>query len=369
MDSAGVGALPDAAVYGDAPLANTIGNVAHRLGGLRLPQLEQLGIGRITDIRGVFPAASPLAAVGRLAEQSQGKDTITGHWEMAGIVTEVPFPTYPAGFPSDVVEKFAAICGREPLGNVPASGTEIIAQLGAEHQLSGRPILYTSADSVFQVAAHEATVPLAELYGWCEQARAMLVPPHAVNRVIARPFTGTPGNYARTPNRRDYALPPPPSVLDHLAAANIPVHAVGKICDIYCGHGIASSVRVIDNADAIEKALDIADATEHGFVFVNLNDFDSKFGHRRDVRGYGEALERLDAAIPAIRARIRPGDGLFFTADHGCDPTAPGTDHTREFVPFIEYGSAAGADVGVVKGLGYIGERVSAILEPARALL
>jgi len=362
LDSAGVGALPDAAGYGDAPAANTIGNVAERLGGLALPNFERLGLGRITNVRGVTPVPHPLAAVGRLRERSRGKDTITGHWEMAGINTEVPFPTYPAGFPPEVVEGFTAICGVPPLGNVPASGTEIMAELGEEHQRTGRPILYTSADSVFQVAAHEETVPLAVLYDWCERARAMLVPPHEVNRVIARPFVGTPGAYVRTPNRRDYAVAPPPSVLDRLAASGIPVHAVGKICDIYCGHGIASSVRVVDNTDAVQKALELADATDHGFVFVNLNDFDSKYGHRRDVRGYGDALARLDALVPQILARIRPGDGLFFTADHGCDPTAPGSDHTREFVPFIEYGTAVGGDVGTIEGLGRIGERVEAIL-------
>ena len=195
----------------------------------------------------------------------------------------------------------------------------------------------------------------------------MLVPPHAVNRVIARPFVGVPANYVRTANRRDYALPPPPSILDRFAADGTPVHAVGKICDIYCGHGIASSVRVLDNADAIAKALEIADVTEHGFVFVNLNDFDTKFGHRRNVRGYADALERLDAAIPAIRARIRPGDGLFFTADHGCDPTAPGTDHTREYVPFIEFGSVAGGDVGTISGLAHLGERIETLLAAGRA--
>ncbi len=366
MDSAGVGALPDASSYGDAAQANTVGNVAERLGGLHLPNFEQLGFGSITPIRGVAPVARPLAAVGRLAERSKGKDTITGHWEMAGIVTDIPFPTYATGFPADVVDAFEAICGKEPLGNIPASGTEIISDLGAQHQRTGRPILYTSADSVFQVAAHEDTVPLATLYAWCEAARAMLVPPHAVNRVIARPFTGSPGNYTRTPNRRDYALPPPPSILDRLATLGTPVHAVGKICDIYCGHGIASSVRVVDNADAVEKALHIADGTEHGFIFVNLNDFDSKFGHRRNVRGYGDALERLDAAIPAIRARIRPGDALFFTADHGCDPTAPGTDHTREYVPFVEYGTERTGDIGVVPGLAHVGERVAAVLEAGR---
>jgi phosphopentomutase len=281
---------------------------------------------------------------------------------MAGVITEVPFPTYPQGFPPEVVDRFTAITGRPPLGNRTASGTEIMAELGEEHQRTGRPILYTSADSVFQVAVHEETVPLATLYDWCERARAMLVPPHEVNRVIARPFVGTPGRYVRTPNRRDFAIPPPPTVLDRLERGGVPVHAVGKICDIYSGHGIASTVRVADNGEAVDRALALADATDHGLVFVNLNDFDSKYGHRRDVRGYGEALERLDARLPEILARIRPGDGLIFTADHGCDPTQPGTDHTREYVPYVEYGSAPGGDLGVVDGLGYVGERIEAML-------
>jgi phosphopentomutase len=366
MDSAGVGALPDAASFGDAPRANTIGNVAERVGGLHMPNFERLGLGRTTAIRGVSAVDRPAGAVGRLREKSRGKDTITGHWEMAGIITDVPFPTYPEGFPADVVEAFTAICGKPPLGNVPASGTEIIAELGAEHQRTGRPILYTSADSVFQVAAHEDTVPLATLYDWCERARAMLVPPHEVNRVIARPFTGSPGAYVRTANRRDYAVPPPPSILDRMAADGVPIHAVGKICDIYCGHGIADSIRAADNAEGVRTALTIADTLDHGLVFVNLNDFDSKYGHRRDVRGYAEALERLDAMLPGIIERIRPGDGLIFTADHGCDPTAPGSDHTREYVPFLEYGTAAGADLGIVEGMSRVGERMSAILDPVR---
>ena len=366
MDSAGVGALPDAIAYHDAPNANTIGNVSSRLGGLRLPNFERLGLGHITAIRGVSSDVPGLAATARLRERSKGKDTITGHWEMAGVITEVPFPTYPDGFPPDVVERFTAIAGKPPLGNVPASGTEIIAELGEEHQRTGRPILYTSADSVFQIAAHEETVPLATLYDWCERARAMLVRPHEVNRVIARPFTGSPGNYARTPNRRDYAIPPPPTVLDRLDRSGVPVHAVGKICDIYSGHGIASSVRVADNGEAVDRALELADATDHGLVFVNLNDFDSKYGHRRDVRGYGEALARLDARIPELLERIRPGDALIFTADHGCDPTHPGSDHTREFVPYLEYGARAGTDLGVIEGLGYVGERIEAILGNAQ---
>jgi phosphopentomutase len=362
MDSAGVGALPDANAYHDAPNANTIGNVSQRLGGLSLPNFERLGLGHVTAIRGVSAAAPPRAAVGRLRERSKGKDTITGHWEMAGVITEVPFPTYPHGFPAEVVEAFTAITGKAPLGNTTASGTEIIADLGEEHQRTGRPILYTSADSVFQVAAHEETVPLATLYDWCERARAMLVPPHQVNRVIARPFTGSPGKYARTPNRRDYAIPPPPTVLDRLEAMDVPVHAVGKICDIYSGHGIASSVRVADNEEAVDRALELAAATDHGLVFVNLNDFDSKYGHRRDVRGYGAALARLDARIPALLEQIRPGDALIFTADHGCDPTHPGSDHTREFVPYVEYGARAGTQLGAIEGLGYVGERIEAIL-------
>jgi phosphopentomutase len=366
MDSAGVGALPDAASFGDAPKANTIGNVAERVGGLRLPNFERLGLGRTTTIRGVAPVDRPAAAVGRLREKSRGKDTITGHREMAGIVTETPFPTYPNGFPPEVVDAFTAIVGKPPLGNVPASGTEIIAEMGEEHQRTGRPILYTSADSVFQVAAHEDTVPLATLYDWCEKARAMLVPPHEVNRVIARPFTGAPGAYARTANRRDYAVDPPPSILDRIAASGVPIHAVGKICDIYCGHGIVDSVRVADNTEGVQHALEIADGLDHGLVFVNLNDFDSKYGHRRDVRGYADALERLDGMIPAILERIRPGDGLLFTADHGCDPTAPGTDHTREYVPFVEFGTAAGADIGVVDGMSRVGERMAAILSGVR---
>jgi phosphopentomutase len=365
MDSAGVGALPDAVAYHDAPSANTIGNVAQRMGGLRLPNFERLGLGHITAVRGLSPADLPAAAVARLKERSKGKDTITGHWEMVGVITEVPFPTYPDGFPPEVVERFTAIAGKPPLGNKTASGTEIIAELGEEHMRTGRPILYTSADSVFQVAAHEEVVPLATLYGWCERARAMLVPPHEVNRVIARPFVGSAGNFSRTPNRRDYAIPPPPTVLDRLERSGVPVHAVGKICDIYSGHGIASSIRVADNGEAVDRALALADATDHGLVFVNLNDFDTKYGHRRDVRGYGEALARLDARLPELFARVRPGDALIFTADHGCDPTQPGSDHTREYVPYLEHTGGAGRELGVIEGLGYVGERIEAILGTA----
>ncbi|MBV8149956.1 MAG: phosphopentomutase [Candidatus Eremiobacteraeota bacterium] len=364
LDSAGVGALPDAAQYGDAPGANTIGNVAERVGGLRLPTLERLGIGTITHIRGVSAPRNPAAVVGRLRELSRGKDTITGHWEMAGIITEVPFPTYPNGFPPEIVEKFTAIAGKPPLGNKTASGTEIIAELGDEHVRTGRPILYTSADSVFQVAAHEAVVPLPTLYDWCERARAMLVPPHNVNRVIARPFVGESGAYRRTPNRRDFAIEPPPSVLDRLAAAGIAVHAVGKISDIYSGHGIRTSDRVADNHEGMRVTMDRLAALDRGLVFTNLGDFDTKYGHRRDVRGYAAALEAFDMQLGELLNRLRPGDAVLLTADHGCDPTAPGTDHTREFVPFLEVegGGESGGQVGTIEGLDHIGKRLATLL-------
>lgn len=363
LDSGGIGALPDFSDYAEGEGANTLGNVARHVGGLRLPAFERLGLGHLTDIAGVEAVAAPQARVARLRERSRGKDTITGHWEMAGIITTVPFPTYPQGFPADVVDEFTRITGRVPLGNTTASGTEIIERLGPQHLATGRPILYTSADSVFQVAAHEEVIPLATLYDWCERAREMLVAPHNVNRVIARPFIGRPGSFARTPNRRDYAIEPPPSVLDDLAGRGVAVHAVGKICDIFCGHGIASSMRVSDNADAMEKTFDLLRRVDHGFIFTNLNDFDSKYGHRRNVRGYANALEELDAMLPRLEALLRPGDEVIFTADHGCDPSAPGTDHTREFVPFVHMSSRPGAVVGEIEGLDAVGRTVLAAFE------
>ena len=360
IDSGGIGALPDFAEYGDSPGANTIGNVGRSVGPLHMPNFESYGLGALTTIRGLTAPARPKARVARLRECSAGKDTITGHWEMTGVLTAAPFPTYPYGFPTEVVERFAAIAGRRPLGNEAASGTEIIERLGPEHLSSGRPILYTSADSVFQVAAHEEVIPLSTLYDWCERARGMLVAPHNVNRVIARPFLGKPGAFYRTPNRRDYAIEPPPCVLDELAARGIEVHAVGKICDIYCGHGIESSLRAVDDRDAMEKTLDLLRTVNGGFIFTNLNDFDSKFGHRRDPRGYAAALEELDAMTPQLESLMRPGDEVVFTADHGCDPTAPGTDHTREYVPFVHLGGRAGAVLGDIVGLDFVGATVKA---------
>jgi phosphopentomutase len=362
IDSGGVGALADAAEYGDAPGANTIGNVARHIGALHLPNLERFGLGVLTEVSGVPPVAQPLARVARLRERSRGKDTITGHWEMMGVITDVPFPTYPDGFPEEVIDAFTRITGKPPLGNKTASGTEIIEELGLLHAQSGRPILYTSADSVFQIAAHEEVVPLATLYEWSRQAREMLVDRHAVNRVIARPFRGKPGAFERTPNRRDYAIEPPPNLLDELQGADVDVHAVGKIGDIYCGRGISSSSRVSDNRDAMEKTFELLDRVDHGFIFTNLNDFDSKYGHRRDVRGYKRALEELDGMLPGVEQRLRRGDEMILTADHGCDPTAPGTDHTREYVPFIHFGPAPGAALGEIEGLDYVGRTVKRAL-------
>ncbi|MGC1379820.1 MAG: phosphopentomutase [Candidatus Baltobacteraceae bacterium] len=358
IDSGGVGALPDAAEYGDAAGANTIGNVARSIGTLNLPNFERLGLGLLTQIAGVPPSSAPQARVARLRERSRGKDTITGHWEMMGVLTSVPFPTYPGGFPAEVVEAFTAIAGKPPLGNRAASGTEIIEELGAEHMKTGRPILYTSADPVFQIAAHEGVVPLETLYEWSRRAREMLRPPHNVNRVIARPFEGEPGAFRRTPNRRDYAIEPPPNLLDKLRMGRIEVHAVGKISDIYCGRGISSSRRAADNRDAMEKTFELLETVDGGFVFTNLNDFDSKYGHRRDVRGYATALEELDGMLPALFARLRPGDEVIFTADHGCDPTAPGSDHTREYVPFVHFGDASPGAVGEIEGLDIVGQTV-----------
>jgi phosphopentomutase len=358
VDSGGVGALPDFAAYGDAPGANTLANVAARVGGLDLPNLERLGLGCITPIPGVRPALEPAARVARVRPLSRGKDTVTGHWEMAGIPIDVPFPTYPRGFPAEIVEGFTRICGKVPLGNIAASGTEIIQKLGPEHLATGRPILYTSADSVFQVAAHEKVVPLGTLYEWCEGARGMLVAPHNVGRVIARPFEGEPGAFHRTPNRRDYAIEPPAGLLDQLAAGGIEVYAVGKICDIYCGHGIASSVRVSDNRDAMEKTFDFLERVDRGFIFTNLNDFDSKYGHRRNVRGYAQALEELDSMIPRLESLLRSGDEVVLTADHGCDPTASGSDHTREYVPFVHLSAARGSVLGDVAGLDAVSRAV-----------
>ncbi len=339
-DSLGVGEAPDAGDYGDQG-ADTVGHTAAALGGLRLPTLGAWGFGRLTAIAGVPPVDPGAGVVARMAERSAGKDTTTGHWEMMGVVLERPFPTYPDGFPPEVIDAFAAAIGRQVLGNKPASGTEIIAELGAEHLASGKPIVYTSADSVFQIATHKGVVPLRQLYAWCETARELLSGEHAVGRVIARPFDGEPGAFVRTKERRDYALPPPgPTVLEALQKAGVRTLGVGKIEDIFSRQGLDGSDHTGDNATSLDATVRFLREAgdDPTLVFTNLVDFDMVYGHRRNVAGYGRCLEELDRRLPEVVAELGDGDWLFLTADHGCDPTAPGTDHTREYTPMVAFG-------------------------------
>jgi phosphopentomutase len=337
-DSLGVGEAPDAADYGDQG-ADTVGHAAAAVGGLELPTLGSWGLGRLTGIAGVAAVDPAAAVVGRMAERSAGKDTTTGHWEMMGVVLDQPFPTYPDGFPPEVIGAFSDAIGRGVLGNRPASGTEIIKELGAEHLETGRPIVYTSADSVFQIATHKRVVPLDQLYAWCERARALLTGEHAVGRVIARPFDGDPGSFFRTKERRDYALPPAgPTVLEGLERVGVRTAGVGKIEDIFSRRGLADSDHTGDNESSLDATVRfLRDADRPAFVFTNLVDFDMVYGHRRDAVGYARCLERLDARLPEVVAELGQGDWLFLTADHGCDPTAPGTDHTREFTPMVAF--------------------------------
>ena len=362
LDSVGIGAMPDAAAFHDPAGADTLGNIA-RLRGLALPNLAKLGLGNIKPLAGIAPATSPEGAYGRCALASPGKDTTTGHWEMVGIHLDRPFPLYPNGFPREVMDEFERRAGRRTLGNKAASGTEIIQELGAEHMRTGSLIVYTSADSVFQVAAHEEVIPLWEQYKICETAREILRGPHEVGRVIARPFTGAPGAFTRTSNRHDYAVPPPRGMLlDKLEERGVFVEAVGKIFDIFLGRGVRGYERTKSNADGMAKTLEALAAVDSGLIFVNLVDFDQLYGHRNDVEGYGAALERFDAWLPEFRLALRPDDLAVFTADHGCDPTVPGTDHTREYVPLLACGPKApqGAALGLRASLSDIGQTVAA---------
>lgn len=362
LDSVGVGAMPDATAFGDPPGADTLGNIA-RLRGLKLPNLGRLGIGNIRPLAGIPAASSPVACYGRCTLASPGKDTTTGHWEMVGIHLDKPFPLYPNGFPAEIMREFEGRIGRSSLGNKPASGTEIIAELGEEHMRTGSPIVYTSADSVFQIAAHEEVIPLWELYKICETARDILRGPHEVGRVIARPFIGKPGAFTRTANRHDYAVPPPKGMLlDRLDERGVLVHSVGKIFDVFLGRGIREEAKTKGNGDGMAKTLEAMNETSSGLIFVNLVDFDQQYGHRNDVEGYGAALEQFDAWLPQFEAALRPGDLVIFTADHGCDPCVPGTDHTREYVPLLAFGPEAmrGVDLGLRATLSDIGQTVAA---------
>ncbi len=337
LDGLGIGPAPDTAAYGDAG-SDTLGNVAYAVGGLRLPALERLGLGCCRPLRGLACPAEPAAAYGVALPRSQGKDSTTGHWEICGVLLEQPFRTYPHGFPRALLDEFVRRTGRGVIGNKAASGTAIIAELGATHQATGQWIVYTSADSVFQVAAHEETVPLAELYRACEQARALLVDEHAVSRVIARPFAGKPGAYQRTVNRRDFSIAPVgTTLLDRLAEAGIPRVGVGKVDDLFAGRNI-SSRHTPTNGDAYRLIEEALDGLATGFVFVNVIEFDQTWGHRNDVAGFHQGLRELDAWIPRLLARVRGDDLVVLTADHGNDPTTPSTDHSREAVPILVLG-------------------------------
>lgn len=351
LDSVGIGALPDAADYGDTA-ANTLGNIARVENGLVLPNLERLGLGCIAPITGVGSVALPLASYGKMAEISLGKDTTSGHWEMAGAPVFQSFPVYPQGFPQEIIEQFTSYTGKKILGNKPASGTEIIAELGEEHLSTGFPIIYTSADSVFQIAAHEAVVPLEELYDMCRIVRTRIcVGAHAVGRVIARPFTGSAGNFIRTANRHDFSLEPQgATMLDRLKENSYSVIGVGKIADIYAGRGITRSFPTQSNQHGMETLLRLVyEQQEKGLTMVNLVEFDSAYGHRNDVKGYARALEAFDAFLKDFLPTLQPNDLMIITADHGCDPTVPGTDHTREYVPLLVFSPrrAAGVNLGI----------------------
>jgi phosphopentomutase len=360
LDSVGIGEMPDADAYGDLG-SDTLGNIAKQR-RLNLPNFRRLGLANIKPLAELAPHEAPLGAFGRCTLASPGKDTTTGHWEMAGIHLEKPFPLFPRGFPPEIMNDFEARIGRRSLGNKAASGTEIIKELGEEHMRTGSPIVYTSADSVFQVAAHEEVIPLPELYKICETAREILRGPYEVGRVIARPFIGSPGAFTRTPNRHDYAVPPPKGMLlDQLAGRDIDIYSIGKIFDVFLGRGIRSHTKTKNNADGMAKTLGAMDTVERGLIFVNLVDFDQLYGHRNDVEGYARALEEVDAWLPSLEAKLREDDLAILTADHGCDPTTPSTDHSREYVPLLAYGKSArhGVDLGLRSTLSDIGQTVA----------
>ena len=347
LDAVGIGEMPDAAQFGDQG-SNTLVNTARAVGGLRLPTMEKMGLGKITPIEGMCPCAHVLGNYGKMAELSGGKDTTNGHWEIAGLPTPTAFPTYPNGFPMDIITPFVQKTGRGILGNKPASGTAIIEELGEQHLRTGDLIVYTSADSVFQIAAHEDIVPIEELYRYCQIARELLTGPHAVGRVIARPFTGTPGQFNRTERRHDFSLEPTgPTLLTRLKEAGYPVIGVGKIEDIFAGVGITKAVHSKGNPACITATIQEMLTPGNGLIFTNLVDTDMIYGHRNDPVGFARSLAEFDEALPRIMANLGQDDLLIITADHGCDPTTPSTDHSREYVPLLVYGPGLNQNVNL----------------------
>ena len=362
MDSVGVGELPDADKYGDQG-SDTVGNISRAV-PLKLPVLRSLGLPNVAHVEGMTRVPQPLGAFGRMAEQSAGKDSVTGHWEIAGIVLDRAFPTFPQGFPSEVISEFERRIGRGTLGNYAASGTVIIDELGPEHMRTGFPIVYTSADSVFQIAAHEEVIPLKELYRICEIAYDLVGRGMNVGRVIARPFVGRPGSFTRTANRHDYALPPSgTTLLDALTAAGKPVHAIGKIKDLFAGRGITTAVHTKNDEEGVDEIEKAIATTASGLVFTNLVDFDTQYGHRNDPAGYAANLERFDARLARLLPTLRARDLLVVTADHGNDPTTPSTDHAREYVPVFVVGSMVrpGVDIGTRSTFADLGQTIAEI--------
>ncbi|MBX6395061.1 MAG: phosphopentomutase [Alicyclobacillaceae bacterium] len=355
LDSCGIGGAPDAERYGDEG-ANTLGHIAEAVGGLRVPHLARLGLSRIVSLHAEEPS-QVVGCYGRMRERSVGKDTTNGHWEFVGVILDRPLPVYPNGFPPEIIEPFEQAIGRKVLGNRPASGTEILKELGDEHIRTGRPIVYTSGDSVFQIAAHEEVIPLESLYRMCEIARHLLQGDHAVGRVIARPFVGRDGRFVRTDHRRDYSLRFGRTVLDDLVDAGWPVVGIGKIHDIYGGYGITEKVHTKDNMDGVDRIVEWARRLDRGLIYGNLVDFDSLYGHRNDPAGFARAVEAFDARLPEILETLREDDVLVITADHGCDPTTPGTDHTRELVPLLVWGPRLrqGVDLGLRETFADVG--------------
>jgi len=362
FDSVGCGALPDAADYGDAG-SDTLGNISRHI-PLRVPNLRRLGLARVSTVNRLDLEPEPIGACGRMAEASPGKDSVTGHWELAGLVLERAFPVFPNGFPRELIDEFERRIGRGTLANKPASGTAIIDELGVEHMDTGKPIVYTSADSVFQIAAHEDVVPVPELYRWCEIAFELAGRGMGIGRVIARPFIGSPGAFRRTANRRDFALTPPSrTLLDYVKDAGFPVVAIGKIEDLFAGRGITSSTHTVSDDHGIDEVLRAMSTTARGLIFANLVDFDTQYGHRNDVAGYAANLERVDARLSEVLAALQPRDLLVVTADHGNDPTTPSTDHAREHVPVFLTGRAvrAGVDLGTRETFADLGQTIASV--------
>lgn len=364
LDSVGIGALPDAHLYNDTG-SNTLGHIAEHFPALKLPNLTAMGLGNIDKSNKLEKSNAPRAAFGKAVERSAGKDTTTGHWEIAGIVLKKPFPVFLEGFPASFIAQFEQNIGTKTLGNVAASGTAIIQELGDEHLKTGFPIVYTSADSVFQIAMHESVIPIEKQYEICQIARDMLVGDFEVGRVIARPFTGSSGNYSRTSRRKDFAVDPPETILDAVHNAQKGVFAIGKIHDIFNDKGISRYVKTVNNLEGIRQTIEAVKRPKEALVFTNLVDFDMLYGHRRDVEGYARALMEFDAYLPEITGNLLPGDLLIITADHGNDPTAPGTDHTREYIPLLVYGEKVkqGHDLGIRESFADIAATIAEVLD------